>query len=229
MGLIDSTEGLAEAPAIVVWGAGWHVGVIGIVASRIMERYWRPVCVIGVHDGVGKGSLRSVPGINVFEALNKCSDHLVHFGGHKQAAGLTIVEQEVEGFVSDFQAAVSEVAADDAFERVVYVDAEWPIHRCDMDLCEELGKLKPHGVGNPEPRFLARGTQVKWSREARNNTLLMGLDEKDVTIKAVGFGMGDRMPEVGERLDVIYTPEINEWKDSRSVNLRIRDFAKSRG
>jgi single-stranded-DNA-specific exonuclease len=217
-------DGGTLAPGLAVAGEGWHVGVIGIVASRLTETYYRPSAVIGVHDGVGRGSLRSIPGVNIYKVLERCSDMLDVFGGHPSAAGLTIKEKMVPRFLEFFPEAVAAEAPDLEYEPYISVAAEWPISKCDEKLVEDLARLKPHGIGNPEPSFCARGVLVKWAREGKSNTLLMGLEEKEVNLKAVGFRMGHRAPGPGDRLDVVYTPKLNSWKGEESVQIEVKDF-----
>lgn len=224
MARIESSPEIEEAPAIVVAGSGWHVGVIGIVASRITEEFYRPSAVIGVHQGMGKGSLRSVPGVNVYRALTRCSRLLEAFGGHPMAAGITVREDRIEEFGEEFTKAVLEEGGGEKTAPTLTVDAHWPINRCDLALLSELARLRPHGIGNPEPSFCARGVSVKWSREARNNTLLMGLEEGKQSFRAVGFRMGHRLPEPGCLLDIVYTPTLDTWEGEESVKLRIKDF-----
>ncbi len=224
MAQIESSPGMEEAPAIVAAGKGWHVGVIGIVASRITESFYRPSAVIGIHDGIGKGSLRSVAGVNIYQALARCESLLEAYGGHPQAAGVTIKEENVEGFREALKEAVAELAPDHAFEPVMRLDAEWPIHRCDRKLIDDLARLKPHGIGNPAPVFCARGVLVKWSREARKNTLMMGLGERDQVMDAVAFRMAHRIPEPGARLDIAYTLMLDAWEGRERLKLNVKDF-----
>lgn len=224
MNQIESSPGLSEAPAIVVCGQGWHMGVIGIVASRITEAFYRPAAVIGIHDHMGRGSLRSVPGINIFTALDSCGHLLERFGGHTMAAGMTISEGNVASFRKALAEAVAEQAPDYEYVPKLSVDAEWPIYKCDRELVNDMAALRPHGIRNPEPCFCARGVVVKFAREARSNTLLMELAEKDTVMSAVGFRMAERMPEIGERLDIVYTPILDVWKGEERLKLRIKDF-----
>lgn len=224
MRIIDSTPGMEQAPAIVVAAKDWHIGVIGIAASRITESFHRPSVVIGINEGMGKGSLRSVPGIDIYQALRRCETLLEAFGGHKQAAGITIKEENIERFEEAFKQAIMDEAGEGAFEAVFPVDADWPIHRVDHDLVKDLARMRPHGIGNPEPVFRARGVLVKWAREAKNNTLIMGVQEKHVTLPAVAFRLAHRLPEPGSRLDIAYTPFLDDWKDNEELKLRVKEF-----
>ncbi len=224
---IESRPGMTEGPAIVVAGQGWHVGVIGIVAGRIKDKFYRPAAVIGVHEGMGKGSLRSIPGINIYKALKQCSHLLEAYGGHPSAAGITIRPEMIERFAACFSEAVAGQASARIMTPMLWVDAEWPLFRLDQKLLEDLAKMKPHGIGNPEPCFCARGVLVKWASEARKNTLIMGVVERGKPVKAVGFRMGHLLPEPGSRLDIVYTPVLNAWEGDTSIELRIKDFRQT--
>jgi single-stranded-DNA-specific exonuclease len=222
---IERAPALAEGPALVVAGVDWHPGVIGIVASRLVDQFHLPAAVISIHEGVGKGSLRSVAGVNLFTALKTCAAHLIKFGGHTMAAGITLSAEAIPAFTAAFSAAVHEQVPQPA-EPVINVDAEWPIARCDDALVTELARLQPHGVGNPEPRFCARGALVKWAREGRKNTLLLGLEEQNLVLRAFGFGLAHRIPSPGARLDVIYTPVLDTWNGQTRLELKLRDFVE---
>jgi len=224
---IESQPGAAEAPAIVVWGRDWHVGVIGIVASRITDKFTRPAAVIGVSGDTGKGSLRSIAGVNIYSALKECAPLLSAYGGHPMAAGITINPDKIESFREKLCEAVKRTAPPEAFTPGLRVEAEWPLYRVDLALAHELALLKPHGMGNPEPALLAKRVEVKWSREARKNTLLMGLKERDAVMDAVGFDMGRLLPAPGERLDVVYVPVADEYGGKRRVKIKIKSLRKA--
>ncbi len=219
-----SNPGWRDAPAIVVAGEGWHVGVIGIVASRLIEQFDRPTAVIGISNGVGKGSLRSVSGIDIFTALTGCSSLLEKFGGHPMAAGITINEENIPAFRKALVRVVSDTYSEQGFEKILNVDAELPAHRVERKLVEDLVKLEPHGLGNPRPCFLARNVLVQRSRAARSKTLLLGLEDQGVTIDAVGFRLADRLPQPGSNLDVLYTPVLDTYNGVEKLKLQIKDL-----
>jgi single-stranded-DNA-specific exonuclease len=218
---IEDDPRRAEQPIVIVDGAGWHIGVIGIVASRLAETFFRPALVVGVHHGVGKGSLRSVAGVNIFAAVRNCADLLEAYGGHPMAAGLTVRAEKLDSLRAALVREVGEAFTEPGRGPTMAVDAEWPLSRCDLALVDELARLKPHGIGNPEPRLCARGVVVRWAREGRSNSLQLGLQEGGMTVTAYGFRLGTP-PQPGDRLDVVYTPARDRYQGADSLRVRIR-------
>ncbi len=145
--------------AIVVADCGWHPGVLGIVASRIARRYHRPTIVIGIENGIGKGSGRSIEGLNLVEALKRCANRLQKFGGHEMAAGLTIREEDVDLFTKEFCAAAREMLTDELLQQRLRLDHELALAEIDVDLLRWHEMLQPFGNGNPQPLFFARAVE----------------------------------------------------------------------
>ena len=158
---------LAATGAFVLASADWHPGVIGIVASRIVEQFYRPTALICVKDGVGKGSARSIPGFDLYHGLTQCSDLLLGFGGHKYAAGFTIEEDQIPEFRERLGSLVLAGDGQRGFTRTQLVDGAVGLDELTLDLLQEIEKLAPFGQGNPEPRLGARGLQVLSSRDRR--------------------------------------------------------------
>jgi len=151
----------ARDAAIVVSARGWHPGVLGIVASRISRKYHRPAMVIGFEgNGIGKGSGRSIEGLNLVEALNRCSESLEKFGGHEMAAGLTILEGKIDMFVAEFRRVTRELLSDDYLQHCVRIDHELLFSDLNFDFLHWHETLQPFGNGNPQPLFLARGVEL---------------------------------------------------------------------
>ncbi len=221
---IEAEENWQSRRSIVVGGQGWHPGVIGIVASRLVERYTRPAAVISFSEGVGKGSLRSIPGLHLYDALTACHDHLIQYGGHKQAAGIIIAEDCFEDFCKGFENAVAERTQAQDFEERLFADAEWDIGRVNRDLVGELELLAPFGPGNPEPCLVARGVKVVHSRLAKGKHVILVLEEKGETRDAIAFRMAEHLPERGEFLDIAYTPELDYYQGQERIRLRIKDL-----
>jgi single-stranded-DNA-specific exonuclease len=143
-------------PAIVVAERGWHPGVLGIVASRLTRKYHRPTIVIGIENGIGKGSGRSIRGLNLVDALKRCAHRLQKFGGHEMAAGLTIRKEDVDLFANEFRAAAGEMLAEESLQPRLYLDHELALAEIDVDLLRSHEMLQPFGSGNPQPIFFAR-------------------------------------------------------------------------
>jgi single-stranded-DNA-specific exonuclease len=213
--------------ALVLASEEWHPGVIGIVASKLVDRYYRPVVMIALDEKQGRGSARGTEQIHLYRALVACADTLKAFGGHRAAAGLSIARERVDDFRAAFLSQVHEVAAREPAERRILVDGEVQPSGFDHQLVEQLGVLAPYGLGNPEPLFIARNLTVKSSRTVGRDPpyhLKMALAEGTQTWDAIGFGMGERAKDVIEYMDLVYTPEFNTWEGKVSIQLKLRDI-----
>jgi single-stranded-DNA-specific exonuclease len=218
----------SQAGALVLSSDWWHPGVIGIVASKIVEEFYRPTALICIKNGVGKGSARSIPGFDLYEGLAACSDLLLGFGGHKYAAGFSIAEENVGRFRERLSSQVLEKMGTQGFVRTLSIDASVALDDLTMDLMREIEKLAPFGHGNPEPRFGARGLQVISSRIVGNNHLKLRIrQDKGTAMDAIAFNKGSLLGSQvkdGAKLAAVFTPRINTWNGSATVELDIRDF-----
>jgi single-stranded-DNA-specific exonuclease len=221
-------EALHDARARVAAGArglvlardGWHAGVVGIVASRVVERFHRPAVLVALGEGEGKGSGRSIEGFHLHDALRACADHLVRFGGHRHAAGVTVARASLDAFRAAFEA-----------HAAAHVRDEDLVPRCRIegwlgegDVSEraalDLARLGPYGAGHPEPVFALRGAASRARTVGAGGVHLKlalgGLD-------AIGFGMGDRLGVCEGPLEAAFTVGLDEWDGRRRVQLRLRD------
>jgi len=222
----------SEAGALVLSSEGWHPGVVGIVASKIVEEFFRPTALICVKNGVGKGSARSIPGYDLYEGLTSCSDLLLGFGGHKYAAGFSLSEENIEPFRERLSALVLEKMGPQGFVRTLSIDGSVTLAELTMALLEEIEKMAPFGQGNPEPRFGARGLQVVSSRIVGNSHLKLKLRQgQGKTMDAIAFNKGSllgRQVRDGAQLAAVFTPRVNAWNGSSTVELDIRDIKTDR-
>lgn len=214
---------------IVLYARGWHLGVVGIVAARIMERFHRPTVVIAVNDdGIGKGSARTVPGFDLYQALVGCRDLLVAFGGHPSAAGVTIQEAKLPAFADRFSTIAEKWARDTQNTPVLHVDSEVRLNEITLALLREIGTLHPFGAGNPEPTFVVRDLNVLNARVVGEKHLKMTLRQGgSLPFDSIGFGMKsleDRGLSRHMPIDVACTPELNHWNGYDRIQLRIRDI-----
>ncbi|HLM69092.1 MAG TPA: single-stranded-DNA-specific exonuclease RecJ [Longimicrobium sp.] len=216
---------------IVLASRGWHPGVIGIVASRLVERFHRPVVMIALDEnGEGKGSARSIHAFNLYEALRDCSGHLVRFGGHRVAAGCSIREENVDAFREAFNALARERLTDDDLVPEVRIDLEMELRDADHDLVRMLRHAGPFGAGNVTPVFAARGVAVADHRVVGQGHLKMTLAAYGAKLDAIGFGMGARAqePEFGRQLlDVAFKLEENHYNGRTTVQAKLVDFRPS--
>jgi len=222
--------GSAEVPAaLVVAARDWHLGVIGIVAARLADRYHRPAVVITLdRDGLGKGSARSVPGFDLHRALTQCRDLLEKFGGHPAAAGLTIREHRLPEFRDRFAATVAEWSGAQPSIPTLRVDAEVSLKDVTERLVRELDGLHPFGAGNPEPTLAVRNLAIVDNRVVGDRHLKLTVRHGDSPpFHGIGFGMGS-LADLGlsaERaVDLAFVPEVNRWNGVDRIQLRIRDL-----
>ena len=225
---IVQVEAEDQPHAIVVGADGWHVGVIGIVAARLVERYHRPAVVVAFgRDGLGKGSVRSVAGFDVCQALQGCQRDLVAFGGHPMAAGLTVRREAFAEFRHRFWGVVEELLDPGLKVPTLDVDAAVGLADVQFPLIRELERLQPFGTGNPEPTFLSRGLSVLEKRVVGDNHLkLLVRQPGSVPLDSIGFRMGglaNALDAGNGRIDAVFRPELNEWKGSSRIQLRLRD------
>jgi single-stranded-DNA-specific exonuclease len=213
--------------AYVVAGEDWHEGVIGIVASRLVERYHRPVVLIAGTDGEWKGSGRSVPSFDLHGALAACSSYLGRWGGHRAAAGLSIAPDQVEAFAAAFAAHAAEVLDEGDLRPLTHVDAVIPRGTAlTLDLCTELARLAPFGLGNPEVTLLAPGCELgelATVGEGKHLRFRVRRDGRDAG-SAIAFGFGSRLdayrPEA--QFDVAFRLAENRWNGTVSPQLVVR-------
>jgi single-stranded-DNA-specific exonuclease len=208
--------------AIVLAGEGWHQGVLGIVASRIAERFQRPAFVLSVKDGVARGSARSIPQFDIFDGLGRASGHLISFGGHTQAAGLKLKASELGPFRRTMDEVVARTVDD--FTPTLTIDAVVSLKDIGYRFVEELSGLEPFGFGNPEPVLGSKGLEVMNPRVVGTNHLKMKLRSNSVALDAIGFDMGGLMGVVEDSLsvDAAFSATINEWEGGRTLQLSLK-------
>jgi single-stranded-DNA-specific exonuclease len=232
--LVDALERLAadfdpeRDYGVVLAGEGWHPGVIGIVASRVVERIHRPVVLIALDGERGRGSARSIPSVHLFEALDATREHLLRFGGHRQAAGLDIARAELPAFRAAFNRSVKDQLQGRLPRPQVGGDLALPLARADRELHGFLEHLGPFGMGNPRPVFWARGLRVVGSpRVVGSGHLKLRLGEGERELDAIGFGLAPRVPPGsfgGGAVDVLFQLQENEYRGTRSLQARLVDL-----
>jgi single-stranded-DNA-specific exonuclease len=220
---LADAEAQATEGAIVVARTGWHHGVAGIVAAKLVDRHHRPAIVIALDaEGVGRGSVRTANGIDVYRALAECKEHLVRFGGHAAAAGVTAAADRIEDFRRAFAAAAARGLPPG--QPPLLVDAAVDLADVDDRLVAEVGALAPFGAGNPSPILVARGARVSSSRRVGEDGAHLKLTlagELSSGHSAIAFRMGGLDPGPGARIDVAFFPGVSEWNGERRVELRV--------
>jgi single-stranded-DNA-specific exonuclease len=223
-------EATADARGRVAQGArglvlardGWHAGVVGIVASRLAERFHRPVVLVALEEGGGKGSGRSIEKFHLYEALAACSGHLVRFGGHRHAAGVTVARDAVEGFRRAFEAHAAERLSPEDLVPRTRIEGWVQPGEVTARAADDLARLAPYGAGHPEPVFALRGEAAGARPVGAGGAHLKcafgrGLD-------AIGFGLGDRLALCAGAVEAAFTLGFDEWDGTRRLQLRIRDL-----
>ena len=214
--------------AIIVADARWHVGVVGIVAARLVDRYYRPAFVLAVENGTARGSARSIDGLALHEALAACGDLLETHGGHAMAAGLSLKTEHLDAFRRKMLRHVATTLDAECLRPKLDVDDEVAISAVTRPVVRELERLAPHGPGNPVPTLVA--SHVRLAGEPR----LMGkkadhlsfyLSQDGASVRAVGFGMAELAESIARArtISVAFTPHINEWQGRESVELHLKD------
>lgn len=224
---VAAAEGFADVAALVVGAEGWHQGVVGIVAAKLVDKYRKPAVVIGFDGGQGRGSARTLGGFDLYQGLGRCRDHLLGFGGHPMAAGVTLAQGQLAAFRAAFVTAAAEHAAQGGGEGPLEVDAVANLAELDLAQVAELERLGPFGTDNSEPLLVVPGVSVRSSRVVGSSHLMLELAHGHVVAPAIAFGMGAKDPGQGTRLDVVGTAEVDEFSGRRKMRLRVRHFARS--
>jgi single-stranded-DNA-specific exonuclease len=220
---IEKQVNTAERYSLVLGGEGWHPGVLGIVASRLVERYHRPTVVIGFDGDRGKGSARSIRGFHMVEGFRRCADHLEKYGGHEYAGGLSINVEKLDFFIDAFESVARERLQPEDLFPLLEVDAELEFSDIGFSLMRQLEALKPFGVGNPEPLFMTRAVEV-CERKIFPAGARFRFRQGERVVGGVAFGMSEDFPCVtGTSVDISYRLSENEWNGTSTVDLKIVD------
>ena len=218
----------AERSVLVLAGENWHQGVVGIVASRLAERYSCPAFMICLQDGKGKGSCRSFGGFNLFAALERCAPLLEGFGGHELAAGFTILEEQIPAFTRQMNAHVIAHTGGGAMVSTLAVDAELDdLDLLNQEAVEGLELLEPYGSGNPKPVFTLSGCTVAAASEVgggRHLKLKLHVGGRSFDGIFFSANLAQAGVSAGSRVDVAFTPQVNEYRGWRSVQLQVCDL-----
>jgi len=215
---------LYEKASIVIYSSGWHPGVIGIVASRLVDKYYRPALVLAIMDGEGKGSARSIDGFHLYRGLSQCSQYLEGYGGHKYAAGLSILPENIELFTAEFEAVVKKSVSDEEFKPPLKIDSEITFNKIDDLMLEEAERLLPFGASNAEPVFSSHHVSVLSVKLLKEAHLKMTLHQMGFSFDAIAFNMSDKKIREGEKISIAFSPRFNIWNNKRSIQLIIKDI-----
>jgi len=227
-GAVEQAQARPQARGLVLHSETWHPGVIGIVASRIVERFHRPTVMVAVKDGMGRGSARSIEAFHLYDALAACSEHLARYGGHKHAAGLSVEASRLGAFIEAFERIARERLTDGDLVPRLRLDALVRPEELDERGAEAVAALGPFGAGNPNPVFAARAASVQprilpSKRDGEKGHLKLKLDAAP-KLDAIGFSMADRAALAEGPVDLAFQLGIDEWNGRRRVQLKLKDL-----
>ena len=227
--MLDESPELQKRKTTVVFHSEWHKGVVGIVASRLTEKYYRPTIVLAQSNGMISGSARSVKDFDVYEAINACSDLLEQFGGHKYAAGLSLKPENLKPFIEKFEKVVSETIEEYMLTPEVEIDAEINFTDINPKMLSILKQLAPFGPGNMAPVFITKNVRDKgWTKIVGNNHLKMDLFQNENpsnSFSSIAFGQGEKFALLSKKIpfSVCYVIEENEFNGKTSLQLNVKD------
>ncbi|MEN6623511.1 MAG: single-stranded-DNA-specific exonuclease RecJ [Smithella sp.] len=224
LAIISGDPNLEKKDALVFASDKWHPGVVGIVASRLVDLFSRPAFVISLKDGIGKGSGRSITDFNIYNGIQQCSSLLLSFGGHNYAAGISIKEDEIATFTNLLNEIIrSTCQFSDSVSQTI-IDSECQLQDIDMNFINQMQLLAPFGSKNPEPILCARNIKVSSPTVVGNNHLKMCLSSNGMSRNSIWFTMGHyRNAVAGANLDIVFTPQINQWNGASDIQLKMKD------
>ena len=229
----EALEQLATDPetpnkkSTVVFQRHWHKGVVGIVASRLIEHHYKPTIVLTQSGDTAAGSARSIPGFNVYEAIHACKEWLIGYGGHFAAAGMTMHINHVEDFAKAFENAVQKMLPDDLLIPTVQIDTEISFEQIQFGLYNIIQQMEPFGPDNLKPVFVAkRVKETGLSKIVKDNHIRFVLEQNNVRMTGIGFNLAQsfHILEQAKEIDVVFTIEENEWNGNKSLQIRVIDL-----
>lgn len=230
LSIIESDEELVRKKTTVVYQPHWHKGVVGIVASRLIETYYRPTVVLTKSGEVIAGSARSVAGFNLYEAIHACREHLLGYGGHFAAAGLTLAEENLEAFTNAFEKVVTEQITPELLIPEIIIDAEITIPEINLNFYNILSQMEPFGPENMRPVFIAKKVyDTGFSKIVKEQHIRFVIQQNKQSITGIGFNMANKfhLLQMNAPLDIVFTLDLNEWNGEKSVQLKVIDLRLS--
>jgi single-stranded-DNA-specific exonuclease len=225
--LIGQDEILINKKTSVVYREHWHKGVVGIVASRLIETYFRPTVVLTRSGDVVAGSARSVPGFNLYEAIHACKEHLLGYGGHFAAAGLSLLPENVELFTTAFEQEVHRTIPPELLIPEINIHAEIALSALSTSFYNILCQMEPYGPENMRPVFIARGVKdTGYSKIVKELHLRFVVRQGDTTITGIGFNLADKYELLKDQkpVDIVFTLDENEWNGTKTLQLKVVDL-----
>lgn len=224
---INRNEDWKNRKSTVVFQPHWHKGVVGIVASRLIEHYYRPTIVLTQSGDYAAGSARSVPGFNLYEAIHACKEHLLGYGGHFAAAGMTLEAGQVDAFREKFEQVVSSTITPEQLIPEIVIDAEIGLQDIRQPFYDIISQMEPYGPENLRPVFIAKKViDTGWSKVVKEQHIRFSVQQHNVTVTGIGFGMAEKFHLLQQKqpIDIVFTIDINEWNGNTSLQIKVIDF-----
>lgn len=224
---INRNEDWKNRKSTVVFQPHWHKGVVGIVASRLIEHYYRPTIVLTQSGDYAAGSARSVPGFNLYEAIHACKEHLLGYGGHFAAAGMTLEAGQVDAFREKFEQVVSSTITPEQLIPEIVIDAEIALQDIRQPFYDIISQMEPYGPENLRPVFIAKKViDTGWSKVVKEQHIRFSVQQHNVTVTGIGFGMAEKFHLLQQKqpIDIVFTIDINEWNGNTSLQIKVIDF-----
>ena len=230
LALIERDKTLINRKTTVVFQEHWHKGVVGIVASRLIEKYYRPTVVLTKSGDIIGGSARSVAGFNLYEAIHACREYLIGYGGHFAAAGLTLLPENFNAFSNAFEKIVDETITAELLIPEIIIDTEINFSELNIAFYNILTQMEPFGPENMRPVFIAKKvTDTGFSKIVKEQHIRFVLKQNHTTLTGIGFGMSDKfsMLQANQPLDIVFNIDLNEWNGEKSIQLKMIDIRLS--
>lgn len=224
---INRNEDWKNRKSTVVFQPHWHKGVVGIVASRLIEHYYRPTIVLTQSGDYAAGSARSVPGFNLYEAIHACKEHLLGYGGHFAAAGMTLEAGQVDAFREKFEQVVSSTITPEQLIPEIVIDAEIALQDIRQPFYDIISQMEPYGPENLRPVFIAKKViDTGRSKVVKEQHIRFSVQQHNVTVTGIGFGMAEKFHLLQQKqpIDIVFTIDINEWNGNTSLQIKVIDF-----
>ena len=230
LAIIENDEVLVKRNTTVVYKPHWHKGVVGIVASRLIETYYRPTIVLAQSDVYVGGSARSVPGFNLYEAIHACKDYLIGYGGHFAAAGMTLLPENINAFSDEFERVVTSLIDPEFLIPEIKIDAEITFENITKSFYNIITQMEPYGPENLRPVFITKNVcDTSWSKIVKEEHIRFVLKQNEKVLTGIGFNMAEKfyLLQMKKPIDIVYTLDENVWNDEASLQLKMIDFRLS--
>lgn len=230
LAMLEQEDKAITKYSTVVYQEHWHKGVVGIVASRLIETYYRPTVVLTKSGSYAAGSARSVPGFNLYEAIHACREHLMGYGGHFAAAGLTLEIQNIPAFTHAFEQVVADTIDPGLLIPEIIIDSAITFRDITLNFYNIISQMEPFGPGNMRPVFISEKVrETGYSSVVKEKHIRFVWQQDEITFTGIGFGISEKFSLLQKDMlyDIVYTLDLNEWKETKTIQLRMIDFKPS--